>query len=102
MPDGAAKRRDAYRQEGEPARDVGIARRRAISTIAAEDVEALARSRQAAQRGLAHAVETSTSAADIHRLLSLFAIEASRDYAACALRFDALVGELSSKETSGG
>jgi hypothetical protein len=94
--DSKPRRDDRLRsRHNAPASDVGIARRRAISAIATEDVETLAKARQAAQRNLVRAVENSTSAADIHRLLSLFAIEASRDYAAHALRFDALVGELS-------
>jgi hypothetical protein len=70
------------------------ARRRAISTIVAEGVEALTRRRQTAQRNLVRAVENATDAGDIHRSLLLFAIEASRDYAEQALRADALADEL--------
>jgi hypothetical protein len=79
--------------------DAATARRRAISAIAAEDIEELSRSRYAAQRNLMRSIENATSAADIRQLLSLFAIEASRDYATRALRFDALVDEASAAET---
>ncbi len=81
--------------------DVGAARRRAISAIVGEDIEALAKARQSAQRNLVRAAENATSATEVHRLLSLFAIEASRDYARYALRFDALVEELSMAQPPG-
>ena len=98
---------EANGRRGQPRRgqdqsicDAGTARRRAISAIAAEDIEELTRSRHAAQRNLIRAIESTASAADIRRLLSLFAIEASRDYATRALHFDALVDEVLAVEAT--
>lgn len=74
--------------------DIGAARRRAVSAIIAEDLEAFAHARRAAQRGLVHALDKSITVADIRRCHSKFTLEASRDYAAQAARFDAMVEEL--------
>ena len=101
MPNNANERRGKSRYgQDESVCDAGTARRRAISAIAAEDIEELTRSRHAAQRNLMRAIENTASAADIRRLLSLFAIEASRDYATRALRFDALVDEASTAKAA--
>ena len=82
-------------QDREAVADMAVARRRAISLIVAENLEAFAQTRCAAQRNLIRAVENSATAADVRRSLALFAIEASHDYAARALSFDARIDELS-------
>jgi hypothetical protein len=73
--------------------DMAVARREAISLIAAENLEAFAQTRRVAQRNLVHTLENAATAADVRHLLALFAIEASRGYAARALFFDARVDE---------
>lgn len=73
---------------------LGAARRAAISAIVGEDVEAFAKARRSAQRGLVHALEQAETTTEIRRRHCAFALEASRAYAAYVSRFDALVDEL--------
>lgn len=86
---GASTPRDA--QSGATA---GPARRRAIAAIVAEDFDAFAHARRAAQRKLVHDLEQCATAVDARRWHFMFVTEAARAYAEHALRFDALVDEL--------
>lgn len=72
--------------------DIAEARREAVAALISEDLEAFATARRAAQRALVHAVENSATTRDVRRSLARFATEASRDYAARALSFDAHAG----------
>ncbi len=69
--------------------DIAAARREAIAAVISEDLETFSNGRRAAQRAFVHAVESSETTGDVRRSLTRFAIEASRDYAARALSFDA-------------
>jgi hypothetical protein len=88
-------------QDHEAVVELAVARRQAISAIVAEKLDQFAQTRRAAQQGLVRAVETSGTAADVRHALALFAIEASRDYAARAVDFDADIDESAISVASG-
>lgn len=90
-----------HQEDVSNAAEMGTARRRAISALVAENIDAFAQRRRKAQRAFMHALERATSAADIQTRHGEFAVETARAYAAHALQFQSMIDDIVPRRVRG-